>query len=75
MKGEASFTQQLDGLSKQFVEKYKRGDAKACSEAYTEDAIKILGGGLVIRGRTGIAADLQRSLDSHHQIAGFTIVC
>jgi hypothetical protein len=48
MKVKQSFRDEVDELSRRFVENYRRGEA----------------------GRTAIAAELQRYIDSHYEITG-----
>jgi uncharacterized protein (TIGR02246 family) len=47
-----------------FIAAFLRGDAKAVSELYTEDAQVIAPGEPVARGRAAIAAAWQKSIDS-----------
>ena len=43
---------------------YKRRDARACSEAYAEDAVLLVHGSPPIRGRSEIAAAFQAGMDA-----------
>jgi uncharacterized protein (TIGR02246 family) len=54
----------VEAGNKTFVATFLRGDAKAVSELYTENAQVIAPGEPVARGRAAIAAAWQKSIDS-----------
>jgi ketosteroid isomerase-like protein len=67
-----TFRNELDTIGALFIANYKRGDALACAEGYTEDAIVLMPRTAPVRGRTEIAAAIQAAMDSGLQINGFT---
>jgi len=69
-----AFRNQLDALCLNFVADFKRRDARACAEGYTEDAVVIFPGSSPIRGRVEIAAAFQASMDAGVEISGVTVV-
>ena len=68
----ATFRNQLDALSIKFVAEFKRHDAKACAEAYTDDALLMLPGAAPIRGRIEIAAGFQAAFDAGRVVERLT---
>jgi hypothetical protein len=60
----ATFRNQLDALSIKFVADFNRGDAKACAEAYSPDALLMLPNAAPIPGRPQIAAGFQAAFDA-----------
>ena len=69
-----TFRNQLDGLLSKFVADYKRQDARACAEAYAEDAVLLLPKTPPIRGRVDIAAALQAGMDAGLEIEDLSVV-
>jgi uncharacterized protein (TIGR02246 family) len=54
----------VDGGNRAFTAAFVRGDAKAVSELYTEDAQVIAPGAPVAKGRAAIAAAWQKAMES-----------
>jgi hypothetical protein len=67
-----TFRNQLDGLSARFVADFKRRDALACAEAYTEDALILLSKVAPIRGKKEIAAAFAAAMEAGQEIFGLT---
>jgi len=66
------FRNEVDAISARFLGAFRRGDARACSELYTEDAVLLFHRSPPIRGRVEIAAAFQVSIDAGTVINGLT---
>src|SRR5262245_32994472 len=69
-----TFRNQLEALCLNFVADFKRRDARACAEGYTEDAVLLFPRSPPIRGRVEIAAAFQASMDAGVEVNGLTIL-
>ncbi len=51
-----SFREEMPNIQRTYLEAYWRGDAAACVDFFTDDAVYITGGMDMIKGRDGILA-------------------
>lgn len=63
-----AFEDEVAALEARFLEAYRRGDAAACAEVYTEDAVYLVPGMDPVRGRSAIEAATAREIASGLQL-------
>jgi len=63
--------EQLLALTEQFVQDYRRGDAVACADVYTHDAI-ILHQRALVTGRAAIIEHLEAYFEAGYDLRGYT---
>ena len=67
-----SFHDEVVALEQRFLDAFARGDAAACANVYTEDAVYLVPGMEPIRGRSAIIAATERELASGLEITRLT---
>ncbi len=63
-----SFLNDIVELENRFLEAYRRGDAKACADCYTEDAVYLVPGMPPVHGRSAIEAATAKEIRSGFKI-------